>query len=86
MSFVYILKNEQGKYYIGSTIDIDKRIKQHLNGHTHSTKRLGNFVLVFSQKFESLQDARSVEYKLKKLKRKDYLDKIIEDGFIKIKP
>ena len=49
MSFVYILKNKQGKYYIGSTIDIDKRIKQHLNGHTHSTKRLGSFVLVFSQ-------------------------------------
>lgn len=86
MSFVYILKNEQGKYYIGSTFDIEKRIKQHLNGYTHSTKRLGSFVLVFSQKFESLQDARSVEYKLKKLKRKDYIDKIVEDGFIKIKP
>jgi len=86
MSFVYILQNEKGSYYIGSTPNLDQRLKQHLSGYTHSTKRLGNLVLVFSQKYSSLKQARSVEHKLKKLKRHDYIASIVKDGFIKIKP
>lgn len=86
MAFVYILENRSGKYYIGSTTDINRRINQHQAGYTHSTKRLGEFRLIFSQKYDSLEDARCVESRLKKLKRKDYIDKIIKSGVIKIKP
>jgi len=86
MAYVYILQNEEGKYYIGSTINIAERLKHHSNGYTPSTHRLGNLKLVFSQKYETLKDARSVEYKLKKLKRHDYIASIIKDGFIRIKP
>ena len=46
----------------------------------------GGVHLVFSQKYENLNDARSVERKLNKLKRKDYIKKIIKDGFIKMRP
>ncbi|OGI60037.1 hypothetical protein A2641_02580 [Candidatus Nomurabacteria bacterium RIFCSPHIGHO2_01_FULL_37_25] len=86
MPFVYILENLKGKHYIGSTTDLDKRMRHHLGGYTPSTKRLGNPKLVFSQEYKSLKDARSVEIKLKKLKRGDYLDRIIKDRFIRIKP
>ena len=86
MSYVYILKNIKGGFYIGSTLDLERRFKQHLSGHTHSTSKMGKLELVFSQKFSSLIDARRVELKLKKLKRKDYIEKIIKDGYIKIKP
>lgn len=86
MSFVYILQNEKGKYYIGSTLDITARMRHHLGGFTPSTKRMGKLALVFSQEYLSLKDARSIEFKLKKLKRHDYIDNIIKDGFIKIKP
>lgn len=86
MPFVYILKNVLGKHYIGSTTNLDERMKHHLGGYTPSTKRLGNIELVFSQEYKFLKEARSVELKLKKLKRADYLAKIIKDGFIKIKP
>ncbi len=86
MSYVYILKSNKGKYYIGSTVDIGKRIKQHKQGSTPSTHRMGNMGLVFSQEFKTLKDARSVEYKLKRLKRRDYIEKIISDGFIKKLP
>lgn len=55
-----------------------------MGGHTPSTKRFGGIELVFKQWYESLKDARIIEMKLKKLKRKDYLDKIIKDGFIKM--
>jgi len=84
MSYVYILKNEKGNYYIGSTSDIKRRIKQHQIGYTYSTKRMQNLKLVFSEKFDTLKEARHIEYRLKKLKRHDYIDKIIKDGFIKI--
>ncbi len=42
------------------------------------------WALCFSQEFESLEIARMVERKLKKLKRKDYLSKIIADGVVKL--
>src|SRR4051812_17482778 len=85
MGFVYILKSETGRYYIGSTSDLKRRQAQHLQGQTWTTQRFKNPVLVFSQKYPSLEIARKVETKLKRLKRKDYIEKIIKDGFIKVK-
>ena len=86
MPCVYILQFVGGEFYIGSTIDLDRRIKQHIGGHTPSTKRLGEGKLVFKQNYLTLKDARSVEYRLKKLKRRDYIAKIVTDGYIRIKP
>ena len=86
MAWVYILKNSSDQYYIGSTINLDERIKHHKGGHTPSTKRLGANELIFSQEYSTLKQARYVEDRLKKLKRRDYLDKIVVDGYIKITP
>lgn len=86
MAHVYILKsNKSNKYYVGSTTDLLKRLKHHKNGHTPSTKRLGDISLVFSQEYSNLKDARIIEKKLKKLKRRDYVEKIINEGIIKMK-
>jgi putative endonuclease len=82
--FVYILQfDESGHYYIGSTTDIERRLKQHISGHTPTTKRLGIFTLVFSQQFDDLITARRIEHKIKSWKRKDFIAKIIQDGYIK---
>ncbi|MEX2010431.1 MAG: GIY-YIG nuclease family protein [Parcubacteria group bacterium] len=86
MAYVYILGTSSGKYYIGSTSNLERRLKQHFSGQTDSTKRLGKPHLIFHQEYLTLEDARSVEKKLKNLKRKDYLEKIISDGYIKIQP
>lgn len=86
MPFVYILKNETGGFYIGSTDNLERRVKQHLAGNTKTTKKMKSFSLVFSQEYEKLKDARRVEYKLKKLKRSDYIARIVQEGFIRIKP
>lgn len=32
MEYIYVLELEQNKYYVGKTIDIEHRIKKHLNG------------------------------------------------------
>jgi putative endonuclease len=86
MPFVYVLKNKKGEFYIGSTVNLENRIRQHLQGHAFTTKRMGAFELVFSQEYTFLKDARKIEYKLKKLKRHDYIANIIKDGLIKMKP
>ena len=86
MAYVYILESlRDGRYYVGSTKDLDKRLNHHKKGFTPSTKRFGGVKLVFQQEFQLLKDARYIENRLKRLKRKDYLDKIVKDGYVKIK-
>ena len=86
MSYVYILQSKRdNKYYIGSTINLDQRFLHHKQGYTPSTKRFGDLKLVFNQEYATLREARLIEKRLKKFKRKDFIEKIIKDGFIKIK-
>ena len=40
--------------------------------------------LMFTQEFATIHEARIIELKLKKLKRKDYIKQIIDDGIIKL--
>lgn len=84
-AYVYVLKDDNGKFYIGSCIDMDRRLKQHKMKHTATTMRMKNPKLVLSQMYNSLQEARFVERKIKKLKRKDYIEKMVIDGYIKMK-
>jgi len=86
MAWVYILKTGSGKYYIGSTITLSERMRHHFGGHTISTRKMVPAVLLLSQEYKTLQEARSVEAKIKKLKRKDYVEKIIKDGYIRVQP
>jgi len=86
MAYAYILESlRDGRYYIGSTTNLNARLKHHHGKSTPSTSRFGGVKLIFSQKYSTIKEARVVEMKLKKLKRKGYLKKIIEDGFIKMK-
>jgi len=84
-SYVYILQGSPDRYYIGSTNDLERRIKQHMSGHTHTTRRIGKFKLVFSQEYQNLKDARKIERRLKRMKRKDYIDKIVKKGRITLR-
>lgn len=83
---VYILKDINGRFYVGSTTDINRRLKQHKYNHTHTTHRMNNPRLALSQEYGSLEEARVVERKIKKLKRKDYIEKMVEEGAIKMRP
>ncbi len=82
--FVYILKDEKEKFYIGSTTDIKRRLRQHGSAHTQTTHRMQKPKLVLLQEYNSLKTAREIERKIKNLKRKDYIEKMINDGYIRI--
>jgi putative endonuclease len=86
MAWVYILTTKLGKYYVGSTENLEQRLNHHFGGHTPSTKSLQADSLVLKQKFKTLKEARIIELKIKKLKRHDYIEKMIEDGYIKLTP
>jgi predicted GIY-YIG superfamily endonuclease len=87
MAYIYILESlKTGQYYIGCTLNYKNRIKEHNKGLSSSTKSLSPFVLKLVQEYKTLSEARKIELKLKKLKRKDYLNKIIKDGSIKMHP
>ena len=81
--YVYILKGQNGRLYIGSTNNIKRRVKQHITGHTQTTRNMKELVLAFSQEYKSIEIARKIERKLKSLKRKDYIEKIITDKTIR---
>lgn len=83
--YVYILRDRGGKFYIGSTTDVSRRIKQHNNQHTQTTRNMDNPELVLIQPYESLEMARRIEKKIKYLKRKDYIEKMVSSGYIKLK-
>lgn len=82
--YVYILKDQKGRFYIGSTTDIKRRLKQHKNNHTQTTERMIDPKLALTQEYDSLEIARKIERKVKKLKRKDYIEKMIIEGYIKM--
>lgn len=87
MPVVYILQSQKRKlYYIGSTNNLQKRLNQHNSGRVRSTKSLLPLKLVLTESYKTYSEARKVESKLKRLKRKDYIDKIIKEGYIKVKP
>ena len=84
-SYVYILRDDNGKYYIGSTDNLARRLTQHISGHTWTTQRRTNPKFVLSQEYPTLLEARQVELRIKRLKRKDYIDKMVADGYIKLR-
>jgi putative endonuclease len=65
-AFIYILKCADGKYYTGSTTDLEKRL------YEHQTKKYKGYTsyrlpvkLVFSQEFKSYNEAFQFERKIK---------------------
>jgi len=81
--YVYILKSsENGAYYIGSTIDLERRLIEHNSGKTKSLKNILPVELVFSQMYENIQTARRIEFKIKRFKSRDITERIIADGKI----
>ena len=83
MNHVYILQSEKnGRFYVGSTTDLNERIKKHSGGSVLSTKAYRPWKIVFRQEFESYSDARKAEIRVKKYKRRDYIIKLISGDLV----
>jgi len=81
MCWTYVLKSRlNGKFYIGSTNDLERRVKQHLAGKTRTTKVLQAFDLVYSEEYDSILKARLRGKKLKLYKSHKYIEWLISKG------
>ena len=86
MAYIYILQSKRnGKYYIGSTAGtIESRVKKHQEGGVLFTRRNLPVELALAQQCPNMKVAREIEKKLKGLKRRDYIEKIVSEGRIKL--
>ncbi|MDZ4149362.1 MAG: GIY-YIG nuclease family protein [Flavobacteriaceae bacterium] len=68
--FVYILACSDGSYYTGSTIDLELRLNQHMDGlgANHTKKRLP-VKLVYYEKFDRIDEAFKREKQIQKWSR-----------------
>ncbi|MFA4905284.1 MAG: GIY-YIG nuclease family protein [Candidatus Margulisiibacteriota bacterium] len=66
MYYVYILKSlKDSNLYIGSTNNLDRRIKEHNEGKCFSTKSRIPFEIIYYEAYKSEGDARKREHNLK---------------------
>lgn len=64
--FVYILRSlKDNKKYIGSTVDLERRLDEHNKGKVFSTKYRIPFKLEMYQKFNTIEEAAYLEKKYK---------------------
>lgn len=79
--FVYILECADGTYYIGSTNNLEKRLREHNHSKNgaHYTKIRRPVVLKYFETVASLSEARKREAELKRLSRKE--KEILLQGF-----
>jgi predicted GIY-YIG superfamily endonuclease len=69
MAWVYILRGSSGRYYIGSTDNLERRLSEHRRGSNHTTHRLGpSLALVISRTVGTPMEARQIELALKRKK------------------
>jgi putative endonuclease len=69
MAWTYILRGDSGRHYIGSTKNLERRLKEHQRGQTHSTRRLGhNLEIVAAVELATLDEARALEREMKRKK------------------
>jgi putative endonuclease len=81
MAFVYILQSETTKrFYIGSTDDLERRLSEHLRGHSPATRGRGPWRLVYKEQFDSVIEARRREYEIKQWKSAKLIQALIRSS------
>jgi len=76
--YVYILEMNNGKYYIWSTKDVDRRFWEHNRWLCKSTRHNRPLKLLFSKEYEDYKSAFEMEQKLKKWKSRQKVDEFMK--------
>jgi len=78
---VYILFSERlNKRYIGSTSDVNNRLKEYNSGKSKFTKAGIPWELIYQESYQSNQEARLRELFLKSSVGRELLDQILKSG------
>jgi putative endonuclease len=63
---VYVLQNEEGRFYVGLSEDPELRLQQHNQGVSRWTRGKGPWKIVWRSEAMPLSDARKLENRLKR--------------------
>ncbi len=79
MFYVYILQSlKTKKFYIGSTEDLEKRLKFHNECQSKFTSKFLPYILVYQEVLQSKAEALKREKEIKKMKNtKRFLDSMV---------
>lgn len=77
MFIVYVLKDDSGKFYKGLTNNLERRLKEHKNGHTITTSRMANLKVVYTETFKDFESARKRELYLKSAAGRRFIRKVL---------
>ena len=76
--FVYIIQsNKDGSYYVGSTQDLEERLRRHSQGRAKYTKAKRPWELVYSEEFPDRSSATERENEIKSKKKKRYIETLV---------
>jgi putative endonuclease len=74
MYYTYVLKScKDGRFYIGQTQDLEKRLNDHNKGYSKYTKIFRSWALMWYATFDSRSESYILEQKLKRIKSRDRL-------------
>ena len=72
--FVYVIRSEKdGRFYVGMTENIQRRLKEHNSGRTRSTKGYRPWRVVFTEEYPNRTEARKREKYLKSGVGKEFI-------------
>ena len=67
MFYVYVLYSEKlNRFYLGSTKDLKRRVLQHKQGETRSTKHASDWILSYYEAYLTEQGVKQREARLKR--------------------
>lgn len=76
--FVYILYSEYlDKYYVGSTSNVEERLKKHLQNHRGFTGKAKDWKICYQESFKSREEAIVRELKIKGWKSRKMIVNLI---------
>ena len=76
--YTYIIySSKSDRYYIGSSSDPKSRLERHNAGVTKSTKPYRPWKIVYTEEFKSKTEALKRENEIKRMKSRQYLEKLI---------
>jgi predicted GIY-YIG superfamily endonuclease len=86
MAWVYILRGQSGRHYIGSTDNMERRIAEHQRGNNHTTRRLGGSVeLVATARVSSMDRSAGFGNTIEEEKESASRDFDIAVAFVEIR-
>jgi len=78
MFYLYILFSEKiNSYYVGVSSNVEERLSRHLSNHKGYTAKVKDWIIVYTESFETKTEALKREKQIKNWKSKTMIEKLI---------